>query len=178
MLPPVEDAVLQNNPEFASLYNTLTGAILNPNGSTKNDPAAKEREAVRQVSSQHYTTYDIIGKANMALGAQIAPFESSKATYPHHGHRNSRPSIRDPAAAATQVFSVKPAAPAGAPRPPRPPTTLPHSLATPRPRLDNPPPHQSPLLAAPRAPPLLGIPRLHTARHLRLRARPHRPAQH
>lgn len=49
MLPPVEESVLQNNPEFAVLYNTLTTAILNPDGTTKKDPAAKEREAIRKV---------------------------------------------------------------------------------------------------------------------------------
>jgi len=49
MLPPVDDAVLQNNPEFAAVYSTLTTVILNPNGSTKNEPAAKERDAIREV---------------------------------------------------------------------------------------------------------------------------------
>jgi hypothetical protein len=49
MFPPVEDAVLQNNPEFANLYQILTTAILNPDGTTKNDPGAKSREAVREV---------------------------------------------------------------------------------------------------------------------------------
>jgi len=49
MLPPVEGAVLQHNPDFAGLYKTLTGAFLNPDGSTKHDPAAKERNAVREV---------------------------------------------------------------------------------------------------------------------------------
>jgi hypothetical protein len=49
MLPPIDSAVLQNNPDFATLYKTLTIAVLNPNGSTKNDPAAKKREAVREV---------------------------------------------------------------------------------------------------------------------------------
>ncbi|OIW27904.1 hypothetical protein CONLIGDRAFT_453910 [Coniochaeta ligniaria NRRL 30616] len=53
MHPPVEDAVLQNNPEFAVLYNTLTTAVLNPNGSTKNDPARKEREAVKEELKKH-----------------------------------------------------------------------------------------------------------------------------
>ncbi|KAK0705478.1 hypothetical protein B0H67DRAFT_649805 [Lasiosphaeris hirsuta] len=48
MLPPVEDSVLQSNPDFAALYKTLTTAILNPDGSTKNDPATKERNAVRE----------------------------------------------------------------------------------------------------------------------------------
>jgi hypothetical protein len=51
MFPPVEEVVLQRNPEFASLYNILTTSILNPDGSTKNDPAAKERDAVKTVSA-------------------------------------------------------------------------------------------------------------------------------
>lgn len=49
MLPPVEEAVLQSNPEFAALYSTLSTVILNPDGTTKNDPSAKERQAVRKV---------------------------------------------------------------------------------------------------------------------------------
>lgn len=53
MLPPVEEAVLQNNPEFAVLYSTLTSAILNPDGTTKDDKShvARERDAVRKVHS-------------------------------------------------------------------------------------------------------------------------------
>jgi hypothetical protein len=49
MFPPVEDSVLQNNPDFTNLYNKLTNVVLNPDGSTKNDPRAKERAAVREV---------------------------------------------------------------------------------------------------------------------------------
>lgn len=51
MLPPVEESVLQSNPEFAALYNTLTSAILNPDGTTKDDQSrpARERDAVRNV---------------------------------------------------------------------------------------------------------------------------------
>lgn len=52
MLPPVEESVLKNNPQFATLYNTLASAVLNPNCSTKNDPARKEREAVKEVLFQ------------------------------------------------------------------------------------------------------------------------------
>ncbi len=50
MLPPVEDAVLRNNPDFAALYTTLTTVILNPDGSTKAGAAAKERAAIKAVS--------------------------------------------------------------------------------------------------------------------------------
>ncbi|TLS23035.1 uncharacterized protein PpBr36_06127 [Pyricularia pennisetigena] len=53
MIPPVEDAVLQENPEFATLYNTLTTAILNPDGSSKNDPSSKERQATQQKLKTH-----------------------------------------------------------------------------------------------------------------------------
>ncbi|KAI6521169.1 hypothetical protein MCOR08_008232 [Pyricularia oryzae] len=53
MLPPLEDSLLQENPEFATLYNTLTTAILNPDGSSKNDPSNKEREATRQKLKAH-----------------------------------------------------------------------------------------------------------------------------
>ncbi|KAH6966738.1 hypothetical protein EDB82DRAFT_541805 [Fusarium venenatum] len=48
MFPPVEDSVLQNNPDFANLYNKLTNVVLNPDGSTQNDPRAKERASVRE----------------------------------------------------------------------------------------------------------------------------------
>jgi hypothetical protein len=49
MLPPVDDAVLQSNPEFAVLYTTLTTVMLNPDGSTKHDASTKERNSVRKV---------------------------------------------------------------------------------------------------------------------------------
>lgn len=49
MFPPVEDSVLQNNPDFANLYKKLTNVVLNPDGSTQNDPRAKERASVREV---------------------------------------------------------------------------------------------------------------------------------
>jgi hypothetical protein len=49
MLPPIDDAVLQSNPKFALLHANLTNNILNPNGSTKNHPAQKERDAVTEV---------------------------------------------------------------------------------------------------------------------------------
>lgn len=51
MLPPVEESVLQSNPEFAALYSTVTTAILNPDGTTKDDQGrpARERDAVRKV---------------------------------------------------------------------------------------------------------------------------------
>jgi hypothetical protein len=49
MLPPVDDAVLRDNPQFAAMYKQLTTVYLNPDGSTKNDAVAKERQRVREV---------------------------------------------------------------------------------------------------------------------------------
>lgn len=50
MIPPVEETVLKSNPEFAALYNTLTTAIINSDGTTKDDQskAARERDVVRK----------------------------------------------------------------------------------------------------------------------------------
>ncbi|KAJ4422055.1 hypothetical protein N0V82_003351 [Gnomoniopsis sp. IMI 355080] len=55
MLPPVEETVLKSNPDFAALYNTLTTAILNSDGTTKDDQsrAARERDAVRKELEAH-----------------------------------------------------------------------------------------------------------------------------
>ncbi|KAK8135088.1 hypothetical protein PG984_007100 [Apiospora sp. TS-2023a] len=48
MLPPVDEAVLTDNPDFEKLYKSLSTDILHPDGSTKKDAAAEERDAVRQ----------------------------------------------------------------------------------------------------------------------------------
>ncbi|KFA78294.1 hypothetical protein S40288_02625 [Stachybotrys chartarum IBT 40288] len=53
MFPPVDEAVLQSNPDFALLYTKLTKAVLNPDGTTKDSPAAKERAAVKKELDQH-----------------------------------------------------------------------------------------------------------------------------
>jgi hypothetical protein len=53
----VDDAVLQSNPDFAILYNKLSKVKLNPDGSTKDDPAAKERDRVKEVLSSLVCQY-------------------------------------------------------------------------------------------------------------------------
>lgn len=55
MFPPVDDSVLKANPDFALLYGKLTNVVLNPDGSTKEDPAAKERKRVKEVSRSEST---------------------------------------------------------------------------------------------------------------------------
>ncbi|KAK2016488.1 hypothetical protein LZ32DRAFT_644991 [Colletotrichum eremochloae] len=52
MLPPVEQSVLRNNPEFAELHHALTTAILNPDGTTKK-PATKERTSAQNELADH-----------------------------------------------------------------------------------------------------------------------------
>ena len=50
MLPPLDDDVLVNNPDFERVYRKVTGGLLNPDGSTRDDEAtAKKHDAVRQV---------------------------------------------------------------------------------------------------------------------------------
>ncbi|KAF3020688.1 hypothetical protein E8E14_013338 [Neopestalotiopsis sp. 37M] len=53
MLPPVDTSLLAANPGFEQLYNSLTITVLNSDGSTKNDPAAQQREAVREELREH-----------------------------------------------------------------------------------------------------------------------------
>ncbi|GAP92837.2 hypothetical protein SAMD00023353_8700060 [Rosellinia necatrix] len=48
MLPPIDDNILKSNPRFEKLYNTITTSILNPDGSSRADPSAKQRDAVRE----------------------------------------------------------------------------------------------------------------------------------
>ncbi|RYP55758.1 hypothetical protein DL770_010884 [Monosporascus sp. CRB-9-2] len=48
MLPPVDLAILKNNPDFERVYRKVTGVLLNPDGSTRNDALAKKREAIRE----------------------------------------------------------------------------------------------------------------------------------
>ncbi|EEY17916.1 conserved hypothetical protein [Verticillium alfalfae VaMs.102] len=57
MLPPIEQSILDNNPDFASLHHTLTTVILNPDGSTKNDALRKERESVHNDLLAHRKTH-------------------------------------------------------------------------------------------------------------------------
>ncbi|KAK1962136.1 hypothetical protein LY78DRAFT_643605 [Colletotrichum sublineola] len=52
MLPPVEQSVLRNNPEFAELHHALTTAILNPDGTTKK-PATKEQTSAQNELADH-----------------------------------------------------------------------------------------------------------------------------
>ncbi len=49
MFPSVDDHVLENNPDFARLYKTLTTSILNPDGTSRRSKEAKENEAIRKV---------------------------------------------------------------------------------------------------------------------------------
>ncbi|TFB04300.1 Uncharacterized protein CCMA1212_003322 [Trichoderma ghanense] len=53
MFPPVEQKILQSNPEFAKLYRVITTAILNPDGSTREDAEAKDRAAVQKGLDKH-----------------------------------------------------------------------------------------------------------------------------
>ncbi|KAI0880163.1 uncharacterized protein GGS22DRAFT_98782 [Annulohypoxylon maeteangense] len=54
MLPPIDEAVFNNNPDFERLYKTVTGSLLNTDGSSKsNDSASKKRDTVRDELRKH-----------------------------------------------------------------------------------------------------------------------------
>ncbi|KAI9739489.1 MAG: hypothetical protein M1818_005177 [Claussenomyces sp. TS43310] len=53
MLPLVDDEILQDNPRFAALHKTLTTSALNADGSTRDHPTQKEREARAEVLQTH-----------------------------------------------------------------------------------------------------------------------------
>ncbi|KAK3345580.1 hypothetical protein B0H65DRAFT_209529 [Neurospora tetraspora] len=56
MLPPIDNSVLENNPQFANLYKGLTELLLNEDGSTKlhpQNPVAQERKAITDELTKH-----------------------------------------------------------------------------------------------------------------------------
>ncbi|RSM07485.1 Uncharacterized protein CDV31_008574 [Fusarium ambrosium] len=84
--PPVDDAVLQNNPDFSNLYNKLTNVILNPDGSTKEDPAAKERAVVREeldrrrlISAKHHILTRAVATATPSTPPATRPSSRLRA---------------------------------------------------------------------------------------------------
>ncbi|SZF02260.1 unnamed protein product [Blumeria hordei] len=54
MLPPVEDTILVENPNFATLYTSLQSEFLCPDGTTKFHAAQKERKAVTEALELGY----------------------------------------------------------------------------------------------------------------------------
>ncbi|ROV88198.1 hypothetical protein VPNG_10321 [Cytospora leucostoma] len=81
MFPPVEESVLQSNPEFAALYSTLTSAILNPDGTTKDEQsrAARERHAVRKELDAHRLKSAKQHLLAQSLSAAVAPEPEASA---------------------------------------------------------------------------------------------------
>jgi hypothetical protein len=82
MLPPIEDAILQNNPKFALLHANLTANILNANGSTKAHPKQKERDAVTEVPllHTHLNTELTLKQALKVARLRAAKFSLLKST--------------------------------------------------------------------------------------------------
>jgi hypothetical protein len=71
MLPPIDNSVLQSNPQFATLHANLTNNILNPSGSTKNHPAQKDRDAVTEVCPSLSSLTHIINTPQALKTARI-----------------------------------------------------------------------------------------------------------
>lgn len=52
MIPPCDPDILENNPQFRKLYQQLTTAVLNADGSTRANDEQPDRKAVLEVRSQ------------------------------------------------------------------------------------------------------------------------------
>ncbi|KAI4599016.1 hypothetical protein KJ359_002433 [Pestalotiopsis sp. 9143b] len=87
MLPPVEASVLAANPDFAQLYNTLTTNVLNPDGSTKNDPDAQQRELVREELKEY--RFKATKKDLLRNAISTVPPPSSRAPARQHARSKS-----------------------------------------------------------------------------------------
>ncbi|KAI1761604.1 hypothetical protein GGR53DRAFT_21867 [Hypoxylon sp. FL1150] len=82
MLPPIDEAVLQTNPDFERLYKTVTSSLLNADGSTKShDPVAKKREAVRDELKSYRLK---AAKQNLIRGAIASAASSDPDPDPNH----------------------------------------------------------------------------------------------
>lgn len=89
MFPPLEQKMLQSNPDFAKLYRVITTAILNPDGSTKEDAEAKDRAAVqkgldkhRHKATRHYLLERAIATATPPEPKPSSSSSSSSTTTP------------------------------------------------------------------------------------------------
>lgn len=95
MLPPIDDSLLQANPNFALLYKRLTATLLNPDASTNDadSPEAKQRDAVHKVFqtiSSDTITMDLKDMhADYGAGTRQASLDGCKTPHPDPGHRNS-----------------------------------------------------------------------------------------
>ncbi|KAG9257638.1 uncharacterized protein F5Z01DRAFT_694947 [Emericellopsis atlantica] len=90
MFPPIDEAILQSNPDFANLYNKLTNVVLNPDGSTREDPAVKERQRVKdelekhrlQAAKQHLLTQALSSLTPPPPSRSLNPRQSQRPTLP------------------------------------------------------------------------------------------------
>ncbi|KAK6844733.1 hypothetical protein PG995_014843 [Apiospora arundinis] len=165
MLPPVDESVLTDNPDFDKLYKSLSQDILHPDGSTKNDAAAKERDAVRQELKAYRlraTRQHLLKQAIAHATPQTtAPSTSSQPASGIAGRKGipqnqrTRSYLARTTSRPTISHGQATAAPAGAPRPAPAPPGLPREspAATATPILAAAPPGHPPLLPLPHPPP-------------------------
>ncbi|KAI1434040.1 hypothetical protein GGR50DRAFT_450258 [Xylaria sp. CBS 124048] len=97
MLPLIDDNILKKNPRFEKLYNTLTTEILNADGSTKIDPSAERRDAVRQELKAYRLKAARVHLLRTAISTAVSDQASQPKQDEHqrvrgqqHGRSNSR----------------------------------------------------------------------------------------
>ncbi|KAK8040196.1 hypothetical protein PG993_008607 [Apiospora rasikravindrae] len=93
MLPPVDESVLTDNPDFEKLYKSLSTDILHPDGSTKKDAAAEQRDAVRQELKEYRlraTRHHLLKQAIATATPQSASSQpAAPKQIPQHGRTRS-----------------------------------------------------------------------------------------
>ncbi|KAI0015639.1 hypothetical protein F4780DRAFT_786540 [Xylariomycetidae sp. FL0641] len=94
MLPPIDEAIFEDNPNFEKLYKNITTNLLNPDGSTKSDPTAKQRDAVREELKAHRlkaTRVHFLRQAIAACASNAKPASSGTEPPPQPRRTKSRP---------------------------------------------------------------------------------------
>ncbi|KAH6639938.1 hypothetical protein BKA67DRAFT_665323 [Truncatella angustata] len=82
MLPLIDDAVIQANPGFGQLYDTLTSDILHPDGSTKNDKTTKQRDETRRELGEYRFKATRRHLLKHALATAAPPSSQPSAKHP------------------------------------------------------------------------------------------------
>ncbi|KAI1495981.1 hypothetical protein F5X99DRAFT_401830 [Biscogniauxia marginata] len=108
MLPPIDEDVLRNNPEFTNVYKTITGSLLNPDSSTKGDAAAKKRDAVREELKAHRLKSTRLHLLHQAIVTAVPRSTPSSESFQPQERASRRTKSRTQPAASLQASAFPP----------------------------------------------------------------------
>lgn len=128
MFPPIDDHVLENNPDFAKLYKTLTTSVLNPDGTSKRSKDAKENASIRQVHNP--SPYHSLPKPLLT-----SPSKPTSTVYEPQSNTSSSEPLLRPAPPTPLDIPPAPAPPAAPTPTPTSPPASPRTPTSPSPSL-------------------------------------------